>query len=146
MVDVSKKNTTKRCAKARGIVEIGSTVCQLIIDNGMKKGDVLLVAKISGIIAAKKTSHLIPLCHSLELTHVDVDLKLDDEKNIIIITSEVGCTGKTGVEMEALTAVSVAALTVYDMCKAAASPDELKIREIELIKKTGGKSGDYTKR
>ncbi|KAK0087343.1 hypothetical protein PV325_001228 [Microctonus aethiopoides] len=145
MVDVSKKELSNRCARARGIVQIGATVSKLIADNNMKKGDVLVVAQLAGIIAAKRTSELIPLCHPLALTHVEVDLKLDEIHHNVIITSEVRCTGKTGVEMEALTAVSVAALTVYDMCKAAASADHLQIHKIELISKTGGKNGDYNR-
>ncbi|KAK0162075.1 hypothetical protein PV327_008440 [Microctonus hyperodae] len=145
MVDVSKKELSDRCARARGIVQIGATVSKLIADNNMKKGDVLVVAQLAGIIAAKRTSELIPLCHPLALTHVEVELKLDEIHHNVIITSEVSCTGKTGVEMEALTAVSVAALTVYDMCKAAASADHLQIHKIELISKTGGKSGDYNR-
>ncbi|XP_011314616.1 molybdenum cofactor biosynthesis protein 1 isoform X2 [Fopius arisanus] len=147
MVDVSKKIPTARCARARGIIRVGPLVSELINQNNMKKGDVLLVAKLAGIMAAKRTSDLIPLCHPLSLTHVEVNLTLKQINNehAVEINSEVRCSGKTGVEMEALTAVSVAALTVYDMCKAAVSADEMMIQKIELVYKSGGKSGDYIK-
>ncbi|XP_034936164.1 molybdenum cofactor biosynthesis protein 1 isoform X2 [Chelonus insularis] len=141
MVDMSYKKESNRCAKARGIIRIGSTASKLIAENNMKKGDVLSVAQIAGIMAAKKTSELIPLCHPLSINHISVTLTLVEDKNIVEIISEVRCFGRTGVEMEALTATSVAALTVYDMCKSAASFNELEIEKIELIFKTGGKSG-----
>lgn len=145
MVDVSKKVSSDRCARASGMIRVGAHVAELINRNSMKKGDVLLVAKLAGVMAAKKTSDLIPLCHPLSLTHIEVNLSLRQigERHFVVINSEVRCSGKTGVEMEALTAVSVAALTVYDMCKAAVSADELQIEEIELVHKAGGKSGDY---
>ncbi|XP_063990597.1 molybdenum cofactor biosynthesis protein 1 isoform X2 [Diachasmimorpha longicaudata] len=147
MVDVSEKMPSDRWARARGIIRVGPRVSQLIDQNNVKKGDVLLVAKLAGIMAAKKTSDLIPLCHPLSLTHVEVNLALRqiDNEHVVEIHSDVRCSGKTGIEMEALTAVSVAALTVYDMCKAAVSADELQIGKIELICKSGGKSGNYSR-
>ncbi|XP_043278924.1 molybdenum cofactor biosynthesis protein 1 isoform X2 [Venturia canescens] len=145
MVNVGEKNVTSRVAKARGFVSVGPEVSRLVAENNMKKGDVLVVAQLAGILAAKKTADLIPLCHTLALTYVNVTVKLNPDLDRIEIQSEVRCSGKTGVEMEALTAVSVSALTVYDMCKAAASPSILQISAIELISKTGGKSGDYFK-
>ncbi|XP_051163089.1 molybdenum cofactor biosynthesis protein 1 isoform X2 [Leptopilina boulardi] len=144
MVDVGSKEITKRIAKAQGFIYIGPTICKLINENNIKKGNVLAIAQLAGIMATKRTSDLIPLCHSLSITYANVWLKLNEEKEGIEILSEVRCTGKTGVEMEALTAVSVAALTIYDMCKAAAPPDTMKISGIELISKTGGKK-DFIK-
>ncbi|XP_008551701.1 molybdenum cofactor biosynthesis protein 1 isoform X1 [Microplitis demolitor] len=143
MVDVSSKDSTNRCARARGVVRVGPVVSKLIADNNMKKGDVLLVAQLAGIIGAKKTSELIPLCHPLALDNVKVNLQLNEVEHTVEIITEVSCTGKTGVEMEALTAASVTALTIYDMCKSAATPEQLEIFKIELISKTGGKTGDY---
>lgn len=145
MVDVGEKNVTSRVAKARGFVSVGPEVSRLIAENNMKKGDVLVVAQLAGIMAAKKTAELIPLCHTLALTYVNVTLKLDPERSRIEIQSEVRCSGKTGVEMEALTAVSISALAIYDMCKAVAPPSVLKIGAIELVSKTGGKSGNYSR-
>ena len=107
----------------------------------MKKGDVLAVAQVAGIMAAKKNSELIPMCHPIAITSADISFELDAERHTITISAEVGCTGETGVEMEALTAASVAALTVYDMCKAVDKGMELG--EIHLVEKTGGKSGHY---
>lgn len=143
MVDVGSKIETKRVAIARGIVQVDSNICTLIANNNVKKGDVLSVAQFAGIIAAKRTSDLIPLCHPLSLTYANVSLRLNEELHQVEITAEVKCTGKTGVEMEALTAVSVAALTIYDMCKYAASPTSMKITDIELVSKTGGTKGDF---
>ncbi|OAD57652.1 Molybdenum cofactor biosynthesis protein 1, partial [Eufriesea mexicana] len=143
MVDVGSKSETKRVAIAKGIVQINSNISKLIAENNVKKGDVLSVAQLAGIIAAKRTSDLIPLCHPLPLSYVNVFLHLNEELHQIEITAEVRCTGKTGVEMEALTAVSIAALTIYDMCKYAASPKSIKITDIELVLKTGGTKGDF---
>lgn len=137
MVNVGGKAITRRTAEARGSIEIGERIVQLIKYNQMKKGDVLTVAKIAGILAAKRTSELIPLCHNIPLSKVDVDLKISGTK--IIITSTATCEGQTGVEMEALTAVAVTALTVYDMCKSVSH--NLKIEDIYLVRKEGGKSG-----
>lgn len=141
MVDVTAKAITKRRAKARGSVTMAKATLNLIEKGQMTKGNVLGAAKIAGIMAAKKTGELIPLCHPLEITSVCLDLKIDRKKSRVVIKSEVKTTGKTGVEMEALTAVSVAALTIYDMCKAA--DKKMVIGEIMLVEKTGGKSGTF---
>ncbi|XP_071562715.1 molybdenum cofactor biosynthesis protein 1 isoform X2 [Temnothorax nylanderi] len=143
MVDVGWKNDSKRVATAKGFVKIGPIISNLIAENNVKKGDVLSVAQLAGIMAAKRTSDLIPLCHPLSLSYVNVRLKLNEESHEVEITSEVRCTGKTGVEMEALTAVSIAALTIYDMCKYAANPGTMQIYGIELVSKTGGTKGDF---
>jgi cyclic pyranopterin phosphate synthase len=140
MVDVAHKPDTQRVAVARGEVHMKKETLELIRAGQMKKGDVLTVAQIAGITASKRTSDLIPLCHPLPLSKVDVDLTLDDSLPGVIITATVKVTGKTGVEMEALTAVSVAALTVYDMAKAAEKT--MKIQNIRLVEKRGGQSGD----
>lgn len=140
MVDVSGKPVTERIAVAKGEVLMIKATFGLIRDGALKKGDVLTVAQIAGITAAKRTSDLIPLCHPLPLTKVDVDLTLDESLPGVIITATVKTTGKTGVEMEALTAVSVAALTVYDMAKAAEKT--MRIQNIRLVEKHGGQSGD----
>ena len=141
MVDVTAKAITNRQAKARGSVTMEKATLNLIEKGQMTKGNVLGTAKIAGIMAAKKTGELIPLCHPLELTSIRLDLEIDRKKSRVIIASEVKTTGKTGVEMEALTAVSVAALTIYDMCKAA--DKKMVIGEIMLVEKTGGKSGTF---
>jgi len=140
MVDVGWKEETEREAVASGQVIMGKETMNLIRNGQMKKGDVLTVARIAGIMGAKRTSELIPLCHPLPLDKISVDLELDDEKNAIIIICTAKTTAKTGVEMEALTAVSVTALTIYDMCKAV--DKTMQIQDIRLMKKTGGKSGD----
>jgi len=140
MVDVGDKPDTERTAIARGEIKLKSTTVELIRKGLMKKGDVLSVAQIAGIQAAKKTSELIPLCHTIPIYRVDVTLELDEELPGVQIKSEVRTKGKTGVEMEALTAVSVAALTVYDMIKAVEKTG--KIQNIRLIEKHGGSSGD----
>ncbi|XP_045820849.1 cyclic pyranopterin monophosphate synthase isoform X1 [Trifolium pratense] len=142
MVDVSPKESSKRTATAVCKVILGKTVFDLVLANQMAKGDVLTVAKIAGITAAKQTSNLIPLCHNIGLTHVQVDLRLNHEDFSVAIEGEAASMGKTGVEMEAMTAVSVAGLTVYDMCKAASKA--ITITDIRLKQKTGGKSGDYS--
>nr|XP_050038900.2 cyclic pyranopterin monophosphate synthase-like [Dermacentor andersoni] len=141
MVDVAEKPESVRTATASGRVLLGKHVYELVKSNNMKKGDVLTVAQIAGIAAAKQTSQLIPLCHPLALTKVDVKLTLLENTYEVLVESYAKCTGKTGVEMEALSAVTVAALTVYDMCKAVSR--ELKITDVQLISKTGGTRGDY---
>jgi cyclic pyranopterin monophosphate synthase len=139
MVDVADKDDSKRTAMARGFVHLSANTLKAIEQGRTKKGDVLSVAELAGIMAAKKTAELIPLCHPLPLSRVKLALVLAEDG--VAVTSEVGCTGKTGVEMEALTAVSVACLTVYDMVKA--MEKSARIGGIELVEKTGGKSGDY---
>ena len=141
MVDVSDKAETERVATAKGSVIMQPATLALIKEGGVKKGDVLSVARLAGIMGAKKTPDLIPLCHPLALTSVQVDLTLDEARNAVDITATCKLMGKTGVEMEALTAVSVAALTVYDMCKAV--DKGMQIVDIRLIHKSGGKSGTF---
>jgi cyclic pyranopterin monophosphate synthase len=140
MVDVGAKPDSERWALARGEVHLSSATVGLIRAGLMKKGDVLTVAQIAGIMAAKKTSELIPLCHPLPIHQVEVQLELDDALPGVLISAMVSTSGKTGVEMEALTAVSVAALTVYDMIKAVEKTG--RIQNIRLVEKHGGKSGD----
>jgi len=140
MVDVGHKPDTERVAVARGEIHMKKETFDLIRDGQIKKGDVLTIAQIAGITASKRTSDLIPLCHPLPLSKIDVDLALDDSLPGVIITATAKVTGKTGVEMEALTAVSVAALTVYDMAKAAEKT--MRIQNIRLVEKHGGQSGD----
>jgi cyclic pyranopterin phosphate synthase len=140
MVDVGHKPDTERIAVARGEVHMQKETLDLIRAGQIKKGDVLTVAQIAGISASKRTSELIPLCHALALTKVDVDLVFNDLLPGIVITATAKTIGKTGVEMEALTAVSVAALTVYDMAKAAEKT--MRIQNIRLVEKHGGQSGD----
>ena len=140
MVDVGHKPDTERSAIARGEVHMKLETLDLIRAGRIKKGDVLTVAQIAGITASKRTSDLIPLCHPLPLSTVDVDLVLDDTLPGVVITATAKAIGKTGVEMEALTAVAVAALTVYDMAKAAEKT--MRIQNIRLVEKHGGQSGD----
>ena len=140
MVDVGDKQDSARVAIAKGEIVMKPETLALIRDGAIKKGDVLSVAQVAGIMAAKKTSELIPLCHPISLTKVDVDLALDQSLPGVLITATAKTVGKTGVEMEALTAVSVAALTIYDMVKAAEKT--MKIQNIRLVEKYGGKSGD----
>ena len=140
MVDVGTKPDTERIAVARGEVVMRKETFDLIRDGALKKGDVLTVAQIAGISAAKRTGDLIPLCHNLSLTQVDVDLKLDEALPGVQITATSRTVGKTGVEMEALTAVSIAALTVYDMAKAVEKT--MRIHNIRLVNKRGGHSGE----
>ena len=140
MVDVSGKRDTARKATARGNVYMSAETLSLIVSGKGAKGDVLTTAQIAGIMAAKRTHELIPLCHPLPLTGIEVSLEPDEGRGAIEITATVRTTAKTGVEMEALTAVSVAALTVYDMTKAAQK--DMRIGDIRLVRKTGGKSGD----
>ncbi len=141
MVDVTDKDKTVRVAKARGIVKMKSTTLALLEEGRMKKGNVLTTAKIAGILAAKKTGELIPLCHPLGLTGIDLEFAIDTKNSQVIIEAQVRTVEQTGVEMEALTAVSVAALTVYDMCKAV--DKEMIIGDILLLEKSGGKSGTF---
>ena len=140
MVDVSGKPETERIAIAKGEVLMKMETLELIRAGQIKKGDVLTLASVAGIMGSKRTAELIPLCHPLPLSKIDVDLALDDSLPGVQITATAKTVGKTGVEMEALTAVSVAALTVYDMAKAAEKT--MKIQNIRLVEKHGGKSGD----
>ncbi len=140
MMDVGDKPVTERLAIARGEILMKKETLDLIRSGVMKKGDVMTVAQIAGIAAAKRTSELIPLCHPLPINHIDVTLTLDEVLPGVLIEATVKTTGRTGVEMEALIAVSVAALTVYDMAKAAEKT--MKIQNIRLIEKHGGQSGD----
>ena len=141
MVDVSDKDATERTATAKGSVLMQAETMAMIQSGGVKKGDVLSVAQLAGIMGAKKTPDLIPLCHPLELTSVKVDLTTDVDRNAVDISATCRLKGLTGVEMEALTAVAVAALTVYDMCKAV--DRGMKITDIRLVHKAGGKSGTF---
>ncbi|MGB9880274.1 MAG: cyclic pyranopterin monophosphate synthase MoaC [Anaerolineae bacterium] len=140
MVDVSAKPDTERVAVARGEIAMRPETLRLIVEKGVPKGDVLAVAQVAGIMAAKRVPELIPLCHPLLITKVDVEFRIDEPASRIEITATVHSTGKTGVEMEALTAVSVAALTIYDMAKAVERT--MRIGNIRLIRKSGGKSGE----
>ena len=140
MVDVGWKPVTDREAVARGHVSMQPETLRLIKQGLVKKGDVLTIAQLAGIMASKRTSELIPLCHPLPLNKVDVDLELDEPNSRVIVTARARTSGKTGVEMEALTAVSVAGLTVYDMCKAV--DRGMRIEAVRLVSKTGGQSGD----
>ena len=141
MVDVSEKDRTERTASAMGSVYMLPKTLALINSKEIKKGDVLSIAQLAGIMAAKQTPNLIPLCHPLNLTSVKLELATDMQRNAIDIISTCKLTGQTGVEMEALTAVSIAALTVYDMCKAV--DRGMRISDIRLTHKTGGKSGEF---
>lgn len=141
MVDVSDKGETERSATARGSVEMRPETMALIESGGVKKGDVLSIARLAGIMGAKRTPDLIPLCHPLNLTSVRVELTCDRARNAVDIVATCKLTGRTGVEMEALSAVSIAALTVYDMCKAV--DRGMRIGDIRLTRKAGGKSGLY---
>lgn len=143
MVDVGQKKITIREASAQAIVHVGPEVAALIHDNQMKKGDVLAVARLAGIMAAKRTADLIPLCHNIVLSSIDVKAQLDLSNSNVILVSTVSSVGQTGVEMESLTAVTVAALTVYDMCKAVTH--NISIGEVILLRKTGGKNADYNR-
>jgi cyclic pyranopterin phosphate synthase len=141
MVDVGAKAVTERVAVAKGSVLMQPATVALITAGGVKKGDVLSVARLAGIMGAKRTPELIPLCHPLALTSVQVDLAVDRKRNAVDITATCKLEGRTGVEMEALTAVAVAALTVYDMCKAV--DRGMRLTDIRLARKSGGKSGSY---
>lgn len=141
MVDVGEKNISRRAAVAAGRVLVNEKTFALIKSGGMKKGDVLTVAQIAGIMGAKRTPDLIPMCHPILMDGIDLQLTLDQERLSVEIRAEVSCAGRTGVEMEALTAVTAAALTVYDMCKAVQK--NMTITDIGLVSKTGGIHGDY---
>ncbi|MDO4581322.1 MAG: cyclic pyranopterin monophosphate synthase MoaC [Bacillota bacterium] len=144
MVDVSAKSATLRIATARGWVQMQSETLRLIESRGVAKGDVLAVAQVAAIMAAKRTPELIPMCHPLQLSAISMDFALDHQLNRVNIEATVRCTGKTGVEIEALTAVSVAGLTIYDMCKAV--DRAMVIGDIRLMMKSGGKSGVYQRK
>ncbi len=141
MVDVSQKEETKRVAVARGCVTMKAETLERIARGQVAKGDVLGVARVAGIMAAKRTGELIPMCHPLMLTSVEVYFKINRPESRVEIEARVGTTGKTGVEMEALTAVAVAGLTIYDMCKAV--DRGMTLEAVRLVKKSGGKSGDF---
>ncbi|EDT73243.1 MAG: cyclic pyranopterin monophosphate synthase MoaC [Clostridium perfringens] len=141
MVDVSNKNETERIAIATGTVKASSETIELIRSGQIGKGDVLGVARVAGIMAMKNTSNLIPMCHPVMITGSSIDFEIDSEKNEIRITATSKVVHKTGVEMEALTGVSIAALTIYDMCKAV--DKRMVIGDIHLVKKLGGKSGEF---
>ncbi len=144
MVDVTGKPQTHREAVARGSVFMRPQTINLIRDKAIEKGDVIAIARVAGIMAAKKTAELIPMCHPLNITSVSVDITVIDEKSKLDIEARVKTFGQTGVEMEAMTAVSVAALTIYDMCKAV--DKEMTISDIMLLEKRGGKSGEFIRK
>ena len=141
MVDISDKNITERLASAISSISMNEQTLNMIKSGNAKKGDVLGIARIAGIMAAKKTSELIPLCHPISLSSVSIDFEIDDNTNSINIICNCKLNGKTGLEMEALTAVSIAALTIYDMCKAV--DREMTITKTQLTYKSGGKSGTF---
>ena len=141
MVDVGDKTATNRIAVARGLVRMQSATLAAIVDGGIPKGDVFAVARVAGIMAAKRTSELIPLCHPLPISSVSIRFEPDEVHSTVLVESTVRVTGNTGVEMEALTAVSIAGLTIYDMCKAI--DRGISVDEVHLVEKRGGKSGTY---
>ena len=143
MVDITEKNVTERTAVATGKIVMNKETLEAVKKGNIKKGDVLGVARIAAIMAAKQTQSLIPMCHNIMLTNAKIEFSFDDEGNKILIKSTVKTTGKTGVEMEALTMVSIAGLTIYDMCKS--MDKSMAIGEIRLVEKHGGKSGDWIK-
>ncbi len=143
MVDVTPKKETLRIAKAHAKIKMKREALDKVLSGGVEKGDVFTSAKIAGILAAKKTGELIPLCHPLNLTFVDVEFKVNKEESTIEVETLAELTGKTGVEMEALVAASTAVLTIYDMCKS--MDKEMEISEIFLVEKSGGKSGHYVR-
>ena len=143
MVDVGDKNVTQRRAVAEGTIKMQAETLQRIIQGEHKKGDVLGVARVAGVMAAKKTADLVPLCHPLQLTHVDIQLNTDEENQSVHCLAEVKTAGLTGVEMEALTAVQITLLTIYDMCKA--MDRGMTMNNIGLVSKAGGKSGNWKK-
>ncbi|MBI4525344.1 MAG: cyclic pyranopterin monophosphate synthase MoaC [Deltaproteobacteria bacterium] len=144
MVDVTEKDVTHRVATARGTVFMRAETLALILERRVEKGDVFSVARVAGIMAAKKTSELIPMCHPLNITAVDIELVPKEKPARVEIEAVVKIAGKTGVEMEAMTAVAICGLTIYDMCKAA--DREMAIGEIRLVKKSGGKSGTFIRK
>ena len=141
MVDVSTKSASPRTAVAAGRVVVGAEALRLIRENEIRKGDVLTVASVAGVLGAKQTSRLLPLCHDVVLQNVELEFQLDDAAGAVDVRAIAKTEGPTGVEMEALTAVSIAALTVYDMCKSVTK--EIAITDVQLLAKTGGRSGDY---
>jgi len=141
MVNVGEKPDTQRVAVALGSIEMKPETLKMIVEGRAKKGDVLAVSQVAGIMAAKETSRIIPMCHNIVLTGIDIKFNMDGEKSLIGVEARVTTTGKTGVEMEALTAVSAACLTIYDMCKAV--DRGMVIKDIHLAEKSGGKSGLY---
>ncbi|MDT8396998.1 MAG: cyclic pyranopterin monophosphate synthase MoaC [Pseudomonadales bacterium] len=143
MVDVGEKIVTQRQATAEAVISLQAETLRLILSGGHKKGDVFAVARIAGIQAAKKCADLIPLCHPLQLSSVSVDISADESRNEVVIAATCKLAGRTGVEMEALTAASIAALTVYDMCKAV--DRGMEIRHVRLLEKAGGKSGTWVR-
>ena len=143
MVDVTEKENTVRTALARGKIQMRPETVGLIVSDGIAKGDVLGVARVAGIMAAKRTGALIPMCHPLELTGIDLQFTLNPDRGEITVEAKVSTVGRTGVEMEAMTAVSVAALTIYDMCKSA--DRWMVLSDIQLMKKQGGKSGTLSR-
>ena len=144
MIDISSKPVTKRAASARAVITLGSSAMRALLEDRSPKGNVLEAAKIAGIMAAKATPQIIPYCHPLELNKVNIAFEIDEKASKIAIISEVICWGKTGVEMEAMTAVTVSALTIYDMMKWA--DKGMVISEVQLLTKTGGKSGDFQRK
>ena len=144
MADVSGKEATLRTAAATAKVLVNKNTFELIKEGRLAKGDVLGTAQIAGVMAAKKTPDLIPMCHPIQITAVDIDFELHEKEPAVYIEATVKCSGVTGVEMEALTAASVTALTVYDMCKSVQK--DIEITDIRLLSKTGGKSGDYSRK
>jgi cyclic pyranopterin phosphate synthase len=141
MVDVTEKSVSQRIARAEAVVVMKPETLALIIEGGHKKGDVFAVARIAGIQAAKKCSDLIPLCHPLALTSIDVDFEIDEAAHCVIVQTTCKLSGQTGVEMEALTAASIASLTIYDMCKAV--DKGMMVQSLRLLEKQGGKSGHW---
>lgn len=141
MVDVTKKSITERIAIVEGLVEMRSETLKMILNKEIAKGDVFQVARLAGIMAAKMTPHLIPLCHPLPLTNVEIEIEPEETSSCVKITTIVKTSAQTGVEMEAMVATSMAALTIYDMCKAI--DKEMTIKEVKLIYKSGGKSGEF---
>ncbi len=144
MVDVGAKPETRRIAVASGRIEMGREALELIVSGGHKKGDVLAAARLAGIMAAKKTAELIPLCHPLSLSRVEVELSISPERDAVVCRTVAETVGRTGVEMEALTAVQIALLTIYDMCKAV--DRGMRITEVELREKSGGRSGKWRRK
>lgn len=141
MVNVGEKPESQRVAVAAGRVLVNNETFALIQSGGMKKGDVLTVAQVAGVMGAKRTPDVIPMCHPIQINGIDLNLSLDEERRSVEIMASVSCDGKTGVEMEALTAVSMAALTVYDMCKAVQK--DIMITDIRLLRKSGGVHGEF---
>lgn len=144
MVDVTSKDDSVRVARAYGKISMGSSTLALIQEGRIKKGDVLGVAQTAAVMGSKQTWQLVPMCHPLLLTGVDISFTIDEESSFVAVESKVTTTGKTGVEMEALTAVTVACLTIYDMCKAV--DKDMVIEEVYLLEKSGGKSGHYKRK